>query len=124
MGLIIKVFPVKGDKKEEKINILFDSGASRSLIRPDVAEELSTPKELLLQREFTAADGLKIISKYFYDLIIEIKGKRIGVEAFLVDNLPVPFIFGALDMEAYMIKLDLAKRQLDLSEFSGSMMAL
>jgi hypothetical protein len=29
-----------------------------------------------------------------------------------------------LDMEAYRIKLDLAKRELDLSEFTGYMLAL
>jgi len=52
------------------------------------------------------------------------KGKELGIEAFLVDDLPVLLIFGALDMEAYMIKLDLAKRKLDLSEFTGYMLAL
>lgn len=124
MGIIKEILPVQGDKKEEKLSVLFDSGASRSLIRSEIAKELSTPKELLIQREFTAADGQKIASKYFCDLIVEIEGKRIGIEAFLVDNLPVPLIFGALDLEAYLIKMDLAKGQLDLSEFTGSMLAL
>jgi len=124
LGIIKEILPVQGDKKEEKLSVLFDSGASRSLIRSEIAKELSTPKELLIQREFTAADGQKIASKYFCDLIVEIEGKRIGIEAFLVDNLPVPLIFGALDLEAYLIKMDLAKGQLDLSEFTGSMLAL
>ena len=124
MGIVRQDLLVKGDKKEMRLNVLFDSGASRSLIRSDVARELSTPKELLIQREFTAADGHKVICKYFCDLIVEIEGKRIGIEAFLVDDLPVPLVFGVLDMEAYMIKLDLAKRKLDLSEFTGYMLAL
>ena len=124
MGIIRQDLLVKGDRKEMRLNVLFDSGASRSLIRSDVARELSTPKELLIQREFTAADGHKVICKYFCDLIVEIEGKRIGIEAFLVEDLPVPLVFGALDMEAYMIKLDLAKRKLDLSEFTGYMLAL
>jgi len=124
LGIVRQDLLVKGDKKEMRLNVLFDSGASRSLIRSDVARELSTPKELLIQREFTAADGHKVICKYFCDLIVEIEGKRIGIEAFLVDDLPVPLVFGALDMEAYMIKLDLAKRKLDLSEFTGYMLAL
>jgi hypothetical protein len=58
------------------------------------------------------------------DLVVEIGGKEVGVEAFLVDRLPVPVIFGALDMVAYRIKLDLARRTLDLSEFTGSMLAV
>jgi hypothetical protein len=124
LGIVRQDLLVKGDRKEMKLNVLFDNGASRSLIRSDVAKELSTPKELLIQREFTAADGHKVICKYFCDLIVEIKGKRIGIEAFLVDDLPVPLVFGALDMEAYMIKLDLAKRKLDLSEFTGYMLAI
>jgi hypothetical protein len=124
LGIVRQDLLVKGDKKEMRLNVLFDSGASRSLIRSDVARELSTPKELLIQREFTAADGHKVICKYFCDLIVEIEGKRIGIEAFLVDDLPVPLVFGALDMEAYMIKLDLAKRRLDLSEFTGYMLAI
>ena len=124
MGIVRQDLLVKGDRKEMRLNVLFDSGASRSLIRSDVARELSTPKELLIQREFTAADGHKVICKYFCDLIVEIEGKRIGIEAFLVEDLPVPLVFGALDMEAYMIKLDLAKRRLDLSEFTGYMLAI
>jgi hypothetical protein len=124
LGIVRQDLLVKGDRKEMRLNVLFDSGASRSLIRSDVARELSTPKELLIQREFTAADGHKVICKYFCDLIVEIEGKRIGIEAFLVEDLPVPLVFGALDMEAYMIKLDLAKRKLDLSEFTGYMLAL
>jgi hypothetical protein len=124
LGIVRQDLLVKGDRKEMRLNVLFDSGASRSLIRSDIARELSTPKELLIQREFTAADGHKVICKYFCDLIVEIEGKRIGIEAFLVDDLPVPLVFGALDMEAYMIKLDLTKRRLDLSEFTGYMLAI
>lgn len=124
MGIIRQMLVVKGDKKEEKLSVLFDSGASRSLIKGDIAKELSTPKELLIQRDFTVADGHKVSCKYLCDLMVEIEGKRIGIEAFLIDDLPVPLILGALDMEAYIIKIDLAKRRLDLSEFTGHMLAL
>jgi ribosomal protein S24E len=77
LGIVRQGLLVKGDRKEMRLNVLFDSGASRSLIRSDVARELSTPKELLIQREFTAADGHKVICKHFCDLIVEIEGKRI-----------------------------------------------
>jgi len=124
VGMIREKLLVRGDRGERKLDVLFDSGASRSLIRSDVAEEISNPKELIIQREFTVADGHKVACKYFCDLIVEIEGKRIGIEAFLIDELPVPLVFGVLDMEAYMIKLDLARRKLDLSEFTGYMLAL
>jgi len=110
MGVIREELLVKGDKGEKKLIVLFDSGASRSLIRSDIALELSTPRKLLISREFIVANGNKIVCNFFSDLIIKIEGKEIGIEAFLVDKLPVPLIFGALDMEAYRIKLDLAKK--------------
>jgi len=124
LGVIKQELLVIGDKGEKKLSVLFDSGASRSLIRSDVAMELSTPRKLLIPRELTVVNGDKITCNFLCDLIVEIEGKRIGIEAFLVDKLPVPLVFGALDMEAYMIKLDLAKRKLDLSEFTGYMLAL
>jgi hypothetical protein len=124
MGAIMQELLVKSDKGEKKLSILFDSGASRSFIRSDVAMELSTPKKLLIPREFVAADGNKVTCNFFCDLIVEIGEKEIGIEAFLVDKLPVPLIFGALDMEAYRIKLDLTNKKLDLSEFTGYMLAL
>ena len=124
MGAIMQELIVKGDKGEKKLSVLFDSGVSRSFIRSDVSTELSTPKKLLIPREFVGADGNKVTCNFFCDLIVEIGGKEIGIEAFLVDKLPVPLIFGTLDMEAYRIKLDPANKKLDLSEFTGYMLAL
>jgi|BEDMetMinimDraft_2_1075160.scaffolds.fasta_scaffold05289_4 Retroviral aspartyl protease. len=124
MGVVMKELHIKGDKGEMRLSVLFDSGASRSFIRSNVAMELSTPRKLPIPREFMAADGDKVACNFFCDLIVEIEGKEIGIEAFLVDKLPVPLIFGALDMEAYRIKLDLANKKLDLSEFTGYMLAL
>ena len=46
------------------------------------------------------------------------------IQLLLVDDLPVPLIFGASEMEAHMIKLDLARKRLDLSKFTGHMLAL
>jgi hypothetical protein len=124
VGVVRQELLVKGDKREKRLSVLFDSGASRSLVKSDVAMELSTPRKLLIPREFVVADGGKIVCDLLCELIVEIEGKDIGIEAFLVDKLPVPLIFGALDMEAYGIKLDIAKRRLDLSEFTGYMLAL
>ncbi|WP_460024565.1 retropepsin-like aspartic protease [Infirmifilum sp. SLHALR2] len=124
MGLVREKLLVRGDKGEKLLDVLFDTGASRSLIRSDVAREISTPKELLAPRWLTVADGRKLACRHLCDLAVEIAGKRVGIEAFLVDDLPVPKVFGALDMEAYRIKLDPARRRLDLSEFTGQMLAL
>jgi hypothetical protein len=78
----------------------------------------------LSQESFIAANGNRVACSYFCELAVEIGGREVGIEAFLVDKLPVPIIFGALDMEAYRIKLDLAREALDLSEFTGYMLAV
>ena len=124
MGIVREVLLVKGDKGEKRLNVLFDSGASRSLIKSKTAEDISSPRDLPAPIEVTVADGHKVNCKLYCNLIVEIEGKSIVIQPLLIDNLPVPLVFGALEMEAYMIKLDLAKRKLDLSDFKGHMLAL
>ena len=124
MGIIRELLLVKGERKAEKLVVLFDSGAARSLIRSEVAKELTTLKELPIPVEVVVADGHKVSCKNYCNLVVGVGGKEIVIQPLLVDSLPVPLVFGALEMEAYMIKLDLARRKLDLSEFTGNMLAL
>jgi len=124
MGIARQELLVRGNKSSKRILVVFDSDASRSLIRSDAAYEICTPRKLLIPRLFVAVNGEKVLYWYVCDTAVEIGGREIGIEAFLVHNLPAPMIFGALDMEAYRIKLDLARESLDLSEFTGTMLAL
>jgi len=124
LGIVREVLLVKGEKKEERLSILFDSGSARSLIKSKTAEEFASPRELPAPTEVIMADGHKVNCKFYCNLVVEIEGKSIVIQPLLIDELPVPLVFGALDMEAYMIKLDLAKKKLDLSEFTGHMLAL
>jgi len=124
LGIVRELLLVKGERKAKKLVILFDSGAARSLVRSEVAKELTTPKELPIPVEIVVADGHKVSCRNYCNLVVEVGGKEIVIQPLLVDSLPVPLIFGALEMEAYMIKLDLARRKLDLSEFTGSMLTL
>jgi hypothetical protein len=124
LGIVKEDLPVRGEKKEKRLSVLFDSGSARSLIRSDVAEELTTPKDLPAPIRVTVADGHKVACKSYCNLVVEIEGKEVVIQPLLVDDLPAPLIFGASEMEAYMIKLDLARKRLDLSEFTGYMLAL
>lgn len=124
MGFVRTKLRVIGDKGEEMVDTLFDSGASRSLIRRDYAERLCTVRELKIPRKLTLADGRTVENKYMCEVGIELDGKLVGLEAFLVDGLPVALVIGMLDMEAYRIKLDLPRGRLDLSEFTGELLAL
>lgn len=57
MDVIMKELFARGERGEMRLTVLFDSGASRSLIRRDAALEISTPKELIIERELTVYVG-------------------------------------------------------------------
>ena len=103
---------------------MFDNGASRSLIKSDIARKLCTARKLWIPRKFALANRRAIECTYACEVGLEIGGKVVGIEAFLVDGLPLPLVVGVLDMEAYRIKLDVARGELDLSEFTGKLLAL
>jgi hypothetical protein len=124
LGIVRQDFLVKGEKKAERINILFDNGSARSLIESNFANKLTTPHQLPVPVKVTVADDRKVSCRLYCNLIVEIEGKNVLIQPFLIDELSVPLIFGALEMEAYMIKLDLARKKLDLSEFTEYMLAL
>jgi len=124
LGVVRDTLLVRGERGEEKLSVLFDSGSARSLVQTRVAERLAIPRELPAPVEVVVADGRKVSCRLYCNLIVEIGGKRVVIQPLLMDDLPVPLIFGALDMEAYMIKLDIARRKLYLSEFTGYMLAL
>lgn len=124
MGIVRARLLVKGDKAEEDLSVLFDTGATRSIVNKAVAEGLSSPRTLVVPREIVVADGHRVKAEQLVDLAVEVSGRLMGIEAFIVDNLPEQLIFGALDMETYTIKLDLREKRLDLSEFSPHMLAV
>ena len=124
MGIVRVELRARGDRAEESLGVLFDTGAARSLISGRVAEGIGSPRKLIIPREILVADGHKVRSEYLIDLAVEIGGRPIGIEAFIVEGLLEQLIFGALDMETYGIRLDLKKRQLDLSDFTAHMLAV
>ena len=61
MGLIFVDATVKNHKKNKSINMLVDSGASYSLLKKEIWQELGLiPKR---EMEFTLADGIRISRK-------------------------------------------------------------
>ncbi len=70
------------------------------------------------------ADGRRVLLEMVCEVLVDIDGREVWVEAFLLDELPVEMVFGVLDMEAYMIKVDPAKKDLDLSEFRKDFLVL
>jgi len=94
---MIQSLLVSSDKGTKRLDVSFDSTIPRSLIKKDAAMELSTLKRLLIPKQFVTADGKKIVCDKVCDLIVEIEGKKIDIEGFIVDELPTPLVLGALD---------------------------
>ena len=124
MGIVKKRLYVRGDRGGRLVEVLFDTGATRSLIRGEVAASVSSPRRIIAPTYATLADGRRVPLEMVCEVLVDIDGREVWVEAFLLDDLPVEMVFGALDMEAYMIKIDPARRDLDLSEFRTDFLAL
>jgi len=49
LGIVGQDLLVKGGRKEERLNVLFDSSTSRSFIKTNIAQETSILRKLLIQ---------------------------------------------------------------------------
>ena len=58
MGLIIKKLRVAGNKGKRRLQVLFDTGASASFVRRDVAERIATTLKLPSPETYTLGDGV------------------------------------------------------------------
>jgi len=60
MGHIMRKLPIRGDKDTKELNVLFDSGASRSVIGQETAENICHITPLVEPIALTLANGEKI----------------------------------------------------------------
>ena len=108
-ALIIKEIEIIGDKGKTRARTLFNSGASNSIIRRDIAEGIATlikhPKPL----EFVLGDGKSIIRAEYFTLIdFVVKGTTFSVNKVAVSkDLEDDLIIGADGLQRWKIKLDM-----------------
>lgn len=109
MSLLEESILIRGNQGSKTVHALFDSGASYSCIRRDVAESVGHVEPLADTMEFeTAEDGafiaatsVVVLSFFFPDT------NRLFTDEFLVfDELSEPLIVGAKTMQAWKIRLD------------------
>lgn len=110
MGTILKELTVGGNKGVKKIPALFDSGATVSLIRKDVVEDIATILTLSKVRTFKLGDGKNPLeTNQLVALDITINGCDIFEKVLVVENLAKDLIIGAETMQYWKMKLDLEK---------------
>ena len=112
MSIIEKKIRLKGPLGEKEVTALFDSGASVSCIRPELAEELeqSIPVDppLLIS---TADEGNSMFVNKEVALHFYIDDYRFWTEFFLVPGLSEKVIIGVSTMQQWRFKLDFEKEE-------------
>lgn len=120
MGLIKKELKIKGDKGDKNLEVLFDSGASVSVIRQDIAEEICTINYFKEAKPMTLADGETTIDSVgTCTFITGLEGCEIDDDMRVVDKLNSDMIIGASTLQKHEIKMYFDEKKgdkLDLSK--------
>jgi predicted aspartyl protease len=103
---IYRTLKIRSSKGEMAVKVLFDTGASFTVVRKDVAEKIGhiLPTDV---KEVTLADEntkLKVLGYIPISTVIE--GSPIDDIAYVIDELAEELIIGVKVMEFYDIKLD------------------
>ncbi|MBC8204679.1 retroviral-like aspartic protease [bacterium] len=112
MAIIERKILLSGPLAVKEVTALFDSGASMSCIRPEIAKELEQPIPLRQPLSITTADRnnhLQVNEAVMLEFYID--DYRFYTEFFLVPNLSEEVIIGATTMQQWRFKLDFDKEE-------------
>jgi predicted aspartyl protease len=103
---IYRCLKIRSSKGELDVRALFDTGASFTVVRKEVAEKIGhiLPTDV---KEVTLADGrtkLKVLGYIPISMILE--GSPVDDIAYVIERLAEDLIIGIKVMEFYDIKLD------------------
>jgi hypothetical protein len=111
MAIIQKEIEVIGSKGKEKILALFDSGATYSCIKKEIAKKLERIIKLPIPLKLTTAkEGETVEAKEVVRLDFYLYGYRFSDEFIVIPELSEKIIIGALTLEKWHIGLDFKKR--------------
>ncbi len=113
MGIVTKRIRLVGSRGEYETEGLFDSGASYSFVRKDIAERLATLEPLPQPMSFEMAQqGATMAVRERVVLDFWIDGYRFSDEFLVVDNLADELIIGAATMQKWRLKLDMEREDI------------
>jgi len=113
MGIITERVRLVGSRGKHETEGLFDSGASYSFVRRDIAERLATLEPLPQPMSFEMAQqgaALTVRERVVLDFWID--GYRFSDEFFVVDNLADELAIGATTMQKWRLKLDMEREDI------------
>jgi hypothetical protein len=107
MSVILKNIKLRGSKGGENIEALFNSGATYSCIRRELAEKLATLESLPEVMEFgTAGTDYFLRATHRISIDFYLNGDRFSDEFMVLDKLSENTIIGASTMQKWRMKLD------------------
>jgi len=107
MAVIEKKVKLKGSKGEEEVFAIFDSGATYSCIKPELAKKLGKLEALPEPKHFgTAEEKRKVIAKRAVRLDFMLNGYTFSDEFMVIPNLSDQVIIGAATLQKWRMKLD------------------
>jgi hypothetical protein len=113
MAIIRKEIELVGSKSRRKEIALFDSGATYSCIRKEIAQELeiilplTRPIRLITAQEKNYMEVKERVVLDFY-----ISGYRFSDEFLIIENLSEKVIIGAATLQKWRLKLDFEKEDI------------
>ena len=115
MGILFERIKLVGSKGERDIIALFDSGASYSFIKKELAKELETIISLPIPLEFeTAREGEKLAVNEAIRLDFFLNGERLSDEFLVVEELTEDVIIGVATMQKWRIWLNFEEEKVVL----------
>ena len=112
MGILVKQVTLRGDKGHAELDGMFDTGATYSVIRKDIAEQIATViplDEPIVLR--TAEQGRQLTVTHRVVLTIWLNGYRLSDEFLVLEELSRPVLIGAATMQKWRIRLDMANEE-------------
>ena len=108
MGIIIKEYTVTGNRNNDTVRVLYDTGAGSSFVRRDIAENLGDIVRTPRPMQFMMADARESFTvDQDITLDINVEGTPLMFSFFVVDDLAEELIIGADMMQKFKISLDL-----------------
>ena len=107
MAVIIKKIKLAGSKGKEEIEAIFDSGATYSCLKPELAKRLGANykiSEPIILETAKQNENLKVEEVIYLDFYIN--GYRLRDEFLIVQRISENIIIGAATLQKWKMKLD------------------
>ena len=115
MGLIYKNILVRGNKHERTLRVLMDTGASHTVVRSGIAQDLASAAPLPRTISVQFASGSGEI-KEMVSLSFQIDGQEIVSAALVLEGLTEELVIGAEFFQRYKVVLDPEREEIRFTD--------